>query len=143
MKYKEIVMKKVVKIILKFTPILFAFVGILCFPVCNGFLELSNGNMTYMACHYMMKMGMLMTIVILVLTIEEFIIKRNLMILHIVTGLLLILITFKTQVFDGPCNNAVMACHKTAWVLRIAGILFFITGFIHCNEKCDNETGNL
>ena len=123
-------MKKIYFAILKIIPVLIVFGAILFVPVCNHNLELANGNMTYMSCHYMMKMGMILGISMLVLTIEEFLYKKNFKILHIVLGVLLILITFKTVIFDGPCQNIMMQCHKTAWFFRVSGGLFLIAGFV-------------
>lgn len=132
-------MKKKVQVILNCMVILVLVSGFTVFPVCSNFLELANGNMTYMSCHYMMKMGMLVGILFVSLSVEQFWGKRNIKVLYSVLGVILILLTVNSPIFDGPCRNVMMDCQKTAWCFRVAGVISLIIGGMQLIEEKGNR----
>lgn len=101
--------------------------GMLRYPVCEKLLELANGNMVHMQCYYMAKVGGILLLCLLFLTIENSLFKSNTKIMPAILGILLILITIKSPLFDGPCTNVSMACHRTAICFRVSGLLCILS----------------
>ncbi len=89
-------------------------------PVCSGMLELSNGNMTHMRCYYTGQAALLLSIILIVSGIEAFIAGSARPWTSIVTGILMISVTFASPLGIGVCMK-VMACHSTAFWIRGCG----------------------
>lgn len=132
-------MKKKVRVMLNCMVILAMVSGFTVFPVCSDFLELSNGNMAYMSCHYMMKMGILVSVLFVAVIVEQFLNKKIFKVLYIVFGVILILLTLHSPIFDGPCRNVMMDCHKTAWCFRMAGGISLIIGCLQFTKEKGNR----
>lgn len=111
--------------------------GMLLYPVCDKLLELANGNMIHMQCYYMEKTGGILLLCMFFLTIEKLIFDSDAKIMPCLLGILLILITIKSPLFDGPCINVSMACHKTAICFRISGVLYILSECIKKRMKVD------
>lgn len=103
-------------------------------PVCNGFLELANGNMVPMRCLYTAKAATVLSILLLVLAVASLLTKKSNPVMVIALGIMLIAVTYESFLGIGVCKK-VMACHDTAFWLRSGGILTIILGLVSALKK--------
>lgn len=99
-------------------------------PICDSYLELANGNMTYMRCTYTAKIAMLLAIIIIILAIFSIISKKSIALPAALIGIALFLITIESSVGIGICSGDDMACIKTALWLKGSGIAIIIISII-------------
>ncbi len=94
-------------------------------PPCTGTLELTNGNMVPMKCHWTARACALIALVMAAVSVVGLISRKPVDGLFTVAvvglGLGLILMTFNTPISIGICASEDMACHTTAAWLRICG----------------------
>lgn len=107
-------------------------------PVCDGSLELTNGNLVHMKCFHTAQGATLITILLLVQTIYSLITKKNNSIMVIALGVMLIAITFESPIGIGICKKA-MACHDTAFWLRTGGSVTIALGILAAFNKNKEE----
>lgn len=99
-------------------------------PVCDGLLELANGNMVHMKCFYTAQASTILIILMLVLSITSLITKKfNVVngVIIIALGIMLITVTYESIIGIGVCKK-VMDCHETAFWLRSGGALTILIG---------------
>lgn len=99
-------------------------------PVCDGLLKLATGNMVHMKCFYTAQAGTILAILLLVLSIAALAAKKYTVItsvMVIVLGIMIIAVTYESLIGIGVCKK-VMACHQTAFWLRIGGGLAILIG---------------
>lgn len=106
---------------------------------CSGQLELANGNFTAMKCVYTAKAIALISIVLLVVAVENIFKKRPAPLAYIVIGLAIILVTFTNAVGIGICVKADMSCHAMALWARIIGGLIMLDGIAMFFIKGKND----
>ncbi len=99
-------------------------------PICSGKIELANGNMTYMKCHYTGQASILLSIVLIVAGIEAFFTNSRRPWTFIAIGIMLLLVTFGSMLGIGICMKETMNCHSTAVWIRGGGIVTIICGLI-------------
>lgn len=108
-----------------------ALVGLyICSPVCTKLVELANGNMTYMKCHYTSQIATIVSVIILVIGIEKVFSKNKFYFIIILLGVIMLSITFKLSFVPGVCKSNTMACNSTIIWLRISGCLTILVGLI-------------
>ena len=95
-------------------------------PVCGKMLELANGNMTHMKCHWAGQAGLAIAIVILAAAVMALLAKKEykgLMVVTAVCGVLLFMV-FATS-FIGVCASETMRCQVTkVWGIGAAAVAF-------------------
>lgn len=97
-------------------------------PVCDGLLELANGQMVHMKCFYTKQAVALISILIGIQAIASVITKKTNPIMIIGLGVTLIILTYQSFLGIGICMNKAMACHDTALWIRGGGILTIVLG---------------
>lgn len=105
-------------------------------PVCDGFLELSDGRFVPMRCLYTAKVAIIIALLLSIQAITTLVTKKSNPVMLIVLGIMLIAVTYESIVGIGVCKS-VMACHNTALWLRIGGgvtILVGIASFFNKKE---------
>ncbi|AFL98518.1 MULTISPECIES: DUF4418 family protein [Desulfitobacterium] len=103
-------------------------------PVCDGLLELKNGNMVHMKCFYTAQASTIIAILLLVQSIYTIITNKKNPFMVIALGIMLILVTFESIIGIGVCKK-VMACHETAFWLRASGTLTIVIGLVSLFKK--------
>lgn len=97
-------------------------------PVCDGLLELANGNKVHMKCFYTAQATTVLVILLLVLAISSLITKKTNPVMIIALGIMLIILTYQSFLGIGICMKETMACHDTAPWIRGGGILTILIG---------------
>lgn len=121
-------MKTKIQYVIKFVSLIVGVGGgLFLYPVCSRTLELANGNMTHMQCYYMGKVGGILLICICSHIIDSLVFKAPNRLVSFSLGVLMLLITISSPIFDGPCANLAMACHQTAYCFRASGILYLLS----------------
>ena len=98
-------------------------------PVCDGLLELKNGNMVHMKCFYTAQASVVLAIVLLIAAIIAYLSKtdhRKVQWIVFVLGFMLIANTIDSTIGIGICKK-VMACHDTAVWIKSAGIIAILS----------------
>ncbi|MEA4902228.1 DUF4418 family protein [Desulfitobacterium sp.] len=99
-------------------------------PVCQKLVEMQNGNMSHMKCHYTgqaeVYLGILVLAVSLLLLLSKGGARRYLGLVQAVLGVIVILMP--TPFGIGICMTATMACHTTAKFLYVLGALLIALG---------------
>ena len=93
-------------------------------PVCGKMLELANGNMTHMKCHWAGQAGLAIAIVILAAAVMALLAKKEYKGFMVITALCgaLLFMVFATD-FIGVCASAEMRCNVTkVWGLGAAAV---------------------
>lgn len=106
-------------------------------PVCDGLLELANGRMVHMRCHYTGQAEVYLGVIALIIGImifanKEATVRKSLGLVMAVVGIAVILLP--TNAGIGVCMNP-MECHTTAKVLYILGGLLIADGLFLQTEK--------
>jgi hypothetical protein len=99
-------------------------------PVCAGMLELANGNMAHMKCYYTGQAALALSIILIVAGIESLLAKSRMPWTFISIGIMLLVITFSSELGIGICMKADMSCHSTASWIRAGGIVTIVCGLI-------------
>ncbi|MEW6622164.1 MAG: DUF4418 family protein [Bacillota bacterium] len=99
-------------------------------PVCQGLLELTNGKMVPMRCHYTgqaeVYLGILIVFTALLLFLSKsYAVKKSLALILVALGIVVILLPTKLGI--GVCMSP-MECHTTAKFLYTLGALLIING---------------
>lgn len=108
-------------------------------PVCTSTLELANGGVCMMRCHYYGIAVFFFGILLLIEAILMFIGQptNKLPILMLATAVLLMLLS-NASVGIGICAKADMMCHDTALWARISGLLAIVASgislFVHKSQ---------
>ena len=103
-------------------------------PVCDGLLELKNGNMVHMKCFYTAQTATLIALLLLVQAVYSIVTKKNNPILVIAIGIMLISVTFESIIGIGVCKK-LMPCHETAFWLRTCGCFTILIGLVSLFDK--------
>lgn len=102
-------------------------------PVCEGLIPLASGKMVPMKCHYTGQASLLLSILLIVSSVES-IAKKSIRPWTVLSiGIMLFAITFDSVI--GICMKDTMSCHNTALWLRVAGILTVVCGIIALAAK--------
>lgn len=101
-------------------------------PVCDGLLELKNGNMVHMKCFYTGQASVVLAIVLLITAIIAYLSKtdhRKVQWIVFVLGIMLIANTIDSTIGIGICKK-VMACHDTAVWIKCGGFIAIISSLL-------------
>ncbi|AGA68282.1 hypothetical protein Desdi_0755 [Desulfitobacterium dichloroeliminans LMG P-21439] len=109
-------------------------------PVCDGLLELANGNLVHMKCFYTSQATSVLAVLVLVAAISALITKQTHAPIIIAIGILLIVITYQSFLGIGICMKETMACHQTAFWIRGGGVLTILLGILACFKKQKNSS---
>lgn len=99
-------------------------------PVCEGLLELANGNMVHMKCYYAGQASILLSIILIVSAIESLLTNSSRPWTFIAIGIMITIVTYTSRLGIGICMKETMSCHGTAVWIRGAGIVATICGLI-------------
>ena len=102
---------------------------------CSGQLELASGSFTAMKCAYTGKVIALLSVMLLIISLENIVKKAAAPFAFIVFGLAFIIVTFSGAVGIGVCAAEGMACHGTALWARVIGALILIDGILMLLSK--------
>lgn len=101
-------------------------------PVCSSSLELANGGVCMMKCHYygiaLFFFGVLLLVESILLCIGQS--ERKLSIVIFTTAVLILLLS-NSSIGIGICAKAGMNCHKTALWGRIGAIISIVAAVIN------------
>lgn len=101
-------------------------------PVCDGLLQLQNGNMVHMKCFYTAQASVALAIILFVAGIMAYLSKtdhRKVQWIVFILGVMLIANTVDSAIGIGICKK-VMACHETAFWIKSAGIVAILSSLL-------------
>lgn len=101
-------------------------------PVCDGLLELKNGNMVHMKCFYTAQASVALAIIMLIAAIMAYLSKtdhRKVQGIVFIIGVMLIANTMDSAIGIGICKK-VMACHDTAVWIKSAGFIAILSSLV-------------
>ncbi|MEL1135783.1 DUF4418 family protein [Desulfitobacterium sp. THU1] len=104
-------------------------------PVCEGLLELANGNLVHMKCFYTGQATTVLAVLLLVAAISAVITKQAHAPIIIAIGIFFIVMTYQSFLGIGICLKETMACHQTAFWIRGGGVLTILLGILACFKK--------
>lgn len=117
----------------KILPFLAAFIligaNLLWAPVCSGKLQLMNGNEVAMKCFYTGKVSIILSVLLVIMGIEDVLHNKISYLFFIGTGIILFLVPGNSIGF-GVCKKEMMVCLSTAlWIkgVGIASVLYGIS----------------
>jgi len=97
-------------------------------PVCDGMLELANGNQVPMKCLHSGKAFVMLGIVLAILALENIWKKRVTPLPILVIGILMLVLPMSNAIGIGICVKETMACQATGLWMRIIGVVTAIIG---------------
>ncbi|MDD3270249.1 MAG: DUF4418 family protein [Syntrophomonadaceae bacterium] len=109
-------------------------------PVCDGLLELKNGNMVHMKCFYTGQASVALAIVLFVTAIIAYLSKidhRKVQWIVFLLGIMLISNTIDSVIGIGICKK-VMACHDTAVWIKCSGIIAILSSLLGIGLNSNN-----
>jgi len=106
-------------------------------PVCDGFLELANGNMVHMKCFYTAQAATILVFLLLILILTFLIFNNINSVMIIALGIMLFILTYESILGIGVCKK-VMACHQTVFWLRSGSALTILIGIATIYYKKPN-----
>ncbi len=104
-------------------------------PVCDGLLELANGNMVHMKCFYARQAVTVVVLLLLVQAASAYITKKTNPVMIVALGIMLVALTYQSFLGIGICMNDTMPCHDTASWIRGGGTLTILIGIAACFTK--------
>ncbi len=97
-------------------------------PVCQDNLKLANGLETHMKCFYTGKASILTALILLIVSIENLIMKRKAPFAYIIIGIVLFILPATSPISIGICMKETMICQSTAIWLKVSSILIILSG---------------
>lgn len=98
---------------------------------CAGTIENIHGGFCYMACHYTVLAAIVIAALSIISSLECMIRNQMAPFLSFSFGIIFLLLPSVI----GICAKAGMACHRTAWLLRIVGVIYMLTSLIQLLSK--------
>ncbi|MBP2626619.1 MAG: hypothetical protein H6Q68_1330 [Firmicutes bacterium] len=123
---------------LKINPFFLAFVLLgaifLWAPVCQGHLQLMNGNEVPMKCFYTGKTSVILSILFIIVGIEDVLRKKISSLFFIGMGIVLFLLPNNSWGI-GVCKKETMACITTALWIKGVGVGSVLYGIVTLFKK--------
>lgn len=98
---------------------------------CTEKINTVNGNTCYMACHYTVRCGVVLSVLGMIFSLESIARHQNMPFLLITFGIFF----FFLPSITGICMKAGMECHNALALLRITGVVFGLIGLIQLMAK--------
>lgn len=124
--------------LLRITPFILAFVligaNLLWAPVCQGHLQLMNGNEVPMKCFYTGKTSVILAILLIIIGTEDILRKKISFLFFSGMGILLLLLPNSSWGI-GVCKKETMACITTALWIKGVGVGSVLYGIVALFKK--------
>ena len=109
-------------------------------PVCQGVLDLANGNQTHMKCWFSSQAVFAVALVVLAMTVVSLFMdkkpRKKLQIAVIVACVVMILIFTN---FIGICAKTTMACHTTDVWVKVLSAVIAVLGLVDMFTGKENQ----